>query len=89
MPSAEVIAKKLRELRGDKSREEVAASVHISVSALTMYENGARIPRDEIKVALACYYETTVGELFLASKVTISDQQKGGRKCFAVSVGRR
>lgn len=64
MPSADVIAKKLRELRGERSREEVAAAVHISVSALTMYENGARVPRDEIKVALARFYETTVGELF-------------------------
>lgn len=64
MPSADIIAKKLRELRGERSREEVAAAVHISVSALTMYETGARIPRDEIKVALARFYETTVGELF-------------------------
>lgn len=64
MPSTEVIAKKLRELRGDRSREAVAKSLHISVSALSMYENGARVPRDEIKVALAQLYETTVGELF-------------------------
>lgn len=64
MPSAEVIAKKLRELRGDRSREEVAKALHISISALTMYETGARMPRDEIKVALAQFYETTVGELF-------------------------
>lgn len=66
MPSADVIAKKLRELRGEKSREEVANAVHISVSALTMYETGARTPRDEIKVSLARYYDTTVGELFFA-----------------------
>lgn len=64
MPSAEVIAQKLRDLRGERSREEVAATLHISVSALSMYENGARIPRDEIKVALARFYDTTVGELF-------------------------
>ena len=68
MPSAEVIAKKLRDLRGGKSREEVANALSISVSALSMYENGARIPRDEIKVALARYYETTVGELFFGQE---------------------
>ncbi len=64
MPSAEIIAQKLRKLRGTRTREEVAVALHISVSALAMYENGSRIPRDEIKVALAHYYETTVGELF-------------------------
>lgn len=64
MPSPEAIAKKLRDLRGERSREEVAAALHISVSALSMYENGARIPRDEIKVALARFYDTTVGALF-------------------------
>ena len=64
MPSTEVIAQNLRDLRGERSREEVAAALHISVSALSMYENGARIPRDEIKVALARFYDTPVGELF-------------------------
>lgn len=64
MPGTEDIAKKLRHLRGVKSREEVVKAVNISVSALAMYETGARIPRDEIKVALAQYYDTTVGELF-------------------------
>ena len=64
MPSADIIAQKLRKLRGTRTREKVAAALHISVSALAMYENGSRIPRDEIKVALARYYGTTVGELF-------------------------
>ena len=56
-------AKKLSQLRGDKSQTAVAA-VGISTSALAMYENGHRVPRDEIKIALAKYYGTTVGELF-------------------------
>ena len=60
----EKIAAKLRELRGDKSREEVANAVGISVSAIQMYENGARIPRDEIKIKLAQYYGTTVARIF-------------------------
>ena len=57
-------AKKLSQLRGDKSQTAVAAAVGISTSALAMYENGHRVPRDEIKIALAKYYGTTVGELF-------------------------
>lgn len=63
-------AKKLSQLRGDKSQTAVAAAVGISTSALAMYENGHRVPRDEIKIALAKYYGTTVGELFLTSEAT-------------------
>lgn len=63
-------AKKLSQLRGDKSQTAVAAAVGISTSALAMYENGHRVPRDEIKIALAKYYGTTVGELFFTSEAT-------------------
>jgi transcriptional regulator with XRE-family HTH domain len=54
----------LKELRGEKSREYVAAANNISVSALTMYENGKRMPRDEIKVRLSKFYGVSVGALF-------------------------
>lgn len=59
--------KRLVGLRGEKRREEVANAVHISVSALAMYELGTRTPRDEIKVALARYYGTTVERIFFAA----------------------
>lgn len=55
---------RLRLARGDRSREEVALVCDISVSALSMYENGQRVPRDEIKVKLARCYGKTVEELF-------------------------
>ena len=63
MSNAEVGAR-LRKLRGDTPREEVAKAVNVSVSAIQMYENGARIPRDETKVKLARYYGKTIEELF-------------------------
>ena len=47
-----------------KARAEVAANLGISVSALTMYENGARIPRDEMKIKIAAYYGKSVQEIF-------------------------
>lgn len=62
----EKIAQKLRELRGDKPRETVANELGISVSALSMYENGDRVPRDEIKIRFANYYNTTVDCIFFA-----------------------
>jgi len=61
---AKKIGEKLAELRGERSQEEVAKAVGISVSALSMYEQGNRIPRDNIKIRLATYYETPVYAIF-------------------------
>ncbi|WP_404826313.1 helix-turn-helix transcriptional regulator [Priestia flexa] len=60
----EKIAQKLMSLRGGLSREEVAIDVGISVSALQMYENGNRVPKDEIKIKIAKYYGKSVQEIF-------------------------
>lgn len=62
--TVKTVSEKLIELRDSKSREEVAQANDISVSALQMYENGQRVPRDEIKIRLANYYGVTVQELF-------------------------
>lgn len=55
----------LIKLRGERSQEEVAKALGISVSALSMYEQGNRIPRDEIKVKMAEYYDISIESLFL------------------------
>ena len=70
------IAERLVAARGDIPRKTVANAVGISISALTMYEIGERIPRDEIKVRIANYYGRTVQSLFLKQIVTISDLTK-------------
>lgn len=64
MVDSNVIAKRLVDLRGVQTRESVAKANSISVSALAMYETGKRVPRDEIKVSLARYYNTTVETIF-------------------------
>ena len=58
------IAERLIKARGDRRRKDVAAAVGVSVSAIAMYENGERVPRDETKIKLADYYKTTVQKLF-------------------------
>ena len=63
----ETIAKRLVQLRGEKTRKEVASDLGISVSALAMYENGCRMPRDKIKMRIAVYYGKTIEELFFDS----------------------
>lgn len=59
-----IMAETLRRLRGKKTLEEVANAVNISKSALSKYENGDRIPRDQVKKKLADYYGKTVQYIF-------------------------
>lgn len=66
--NAKDIGERLLKLRGDRSREEVAKAVGVSISAMCMYENGERIPRDGIKINLANYYEKSVQEIFFDEK---------------------
>ena len=75
------IAKKLIELRNGRSRDTVAKACGISVSALAMYEQGERIPRDDIKVRLANYYNRSVNFIFFANEEhnTCSKRNEGGK----------
>lgn len=63
------IGNKLVELRGGRPQYQVAADLGISQNALSMYERGERIPRDEIKLKLAQYYKTSVQEIFFMQNV--------------------
>lgn len=63
------IRQRLIDARGNRSQTEVAKGLGISVSALSMYEAGERVPRDEVKEQLARYYGLTVGFLFFGEKV--------------------
>ncbi len=60
------IGKKLRALRGSKSVQTVAKENGISPSAVSMYESGLRVPRDDVKVRLANYYGVPVESIFFA-----------------------
>lgn len=69
MSSATVIGQRIKTLREEKgiTREAFCNTVGITLSALSMYENGQRIPRDEIKVKIARVLETSIEALFFAS----------------------
>ena len=66
MIDAKVIGQRLLQLRNNlnKTRKDVAEACGISVSALTMYEIGERIPRDEIKLRLSNYYKKSITSIF-------------------------
>lgn len=62
------IGQRLISLRGKRTQDEVAKALGISLSAIGMYERGERIPRDEVKIAIAKYYDTTVQSIFFTEQ---------------------
>lgn len=62
------IGEKLTKLRQKKGKTvtEAAAELGITVSALSNYENGIRIPRDVVKIRIANYYNKSVSTIFFA-----------------------
>ncbi len=69
---------KLKELRGDRSQEEMSNAIGITKSSWAMYERNERVPRDEVKVKIAKYFGKTVQEIFLAAASTNSALRRGG-----------
>ena len=61
---AKAIGERLVNMRGEKTQEEVANALGISVSALSMYERGERIPRDNIKIRISSYYKKPIHKIF-------------------------
>lgn len=58
------IAKRLIKLRGKKKQKEVAEKIGITTSALSNYETGLRVPRDEVKIKIAKFYGKSVDDIF-------------------------
>lgn len=56
----------LVELRNKKgvSAVEAAKELAITPQALWMYENGERIPRDDIKIRISKYYKKSIISIF-------------------------
>ena len=66
MPSNTRIGERLKNLRRKRglTQKEVSKMAKISVAAVTNYEAGKRIPRDEVKIKLAKIYGSTVEDIF-------------------------
>lgn len=65
-PNGEKIGERIKGLRTERGEtaEELAKSIGISSSAIGMYENGQRIPRDEIKIRIAEHFTVPVESIF-------------------------
>ena len=64
MPINKTIGMILRDLRGDKTQEEIATALGITKSSWAMYERDERVPRDEVKIRIAKYFGKSVQEIF-------------------------
>ena len=59
-----VLGKRLRELRGIRTRTGVAKALGISYSALSFYEDGERFPSEQTQKRIASYYGVSEDDLF-------------------------
>ena len=64
------IGQKIRTLREEKNEtvEQLSNALEVSASAITMYETGKRIPRDEIKIRIAEHFGVPVESIFFQNK---------------------
>ena len=60
------IARKLRSLRekSGKTQKELADIMDISISAISMYENGERVPSDKVKKQYALLFDASIEDIF-------------------------
>lgn len=66
----------LRELRGDRTQEEIARAIGITKSSWAMYERGERTPRDETKMRIANFFGRSIEEIFFSTSSTNSAHPK-------------
>lgn len=64
------IGQKIKSLREGKNEtvEQLSNALEVSASAITMYETGKRIPRDEIKIRIAEHFSAPVESIFFPNK---------------------
>ncbi len=70
--NSKAIAEKLRQLRGKRTLQEVCDRIGITESALSQYETGKRIPKDDFKMKLAAFYGVSIEWLFFDQACHIS-----------------
>lgn len=62
--TAKEVGEMIKEMRGERSQQEIADALGCTKMAISQYETGARIPNDTMKVSIANYFGVTVGSLF-------------------------
>lgn len=60
------VGKRMRNLRGEKSLNDVAQALGVTAMAVSNWERGIRTPSDYMKVKIAQYYGVTVESIFFS-----------------------
>lgn len=58
------VARRLRQLRGDRTQRQIAQETGVSPMAISQYESGKRLPRLPIMVRLSRVFGVSVEDLF-------------------------
>lgn len=69
MPDRKIVGERMRKLRGTRTLAEVGKALNVTSMAISLWENGERIPNDDMKVKIAAYYNTTVTDIFFSQEV--------------------
>ncbi len=64
MPDRTVVGERLKKLRGSRTQGEVAEALGVTPMAVSQWENGLRMPSDDMKVKIAQFYKKTVMVIF-------------------------
>ena len=62
------MGKRLRKIRGIRTKTGVARELNIPYSTYCAYESGTRCPPPATRIRIAAYYGVTVDSLFCTSK---------------------
>ena len=60
------VGQRLRALRGDKTKKEIATALGVSFSTYVKYERDERKVNDTVKMKIAEYYGKSVESIFFA-----------------------
>lgn len=64
MPTREQVGERLRSLRGKRTLAEEANALGVTPMAISQWENGKRMPNDEMKTKIARHFGVTVTSIF-------------------------
>ena len=66
--SSKEVGERIRNLRGNRTQEEMGNALGCTKMAISQYENGQRMPNDKMKVEIANYLGVTVGSIFFKTE---------------------
>ena len=64
------IARRLRGIRGQMSRQKLAEHLGVSVTSIAYYETGQRVPSDPVKAKYADLFGISIDEVFFNRNIT-------------------